>query len=238
VTGACDPNAKHVQPQGRGPQGFIAETDSLMRYFIEFQNTGNDTAFYVVLRDTISQHLNVRSYQPQGESFPYTLRVEQDSILVFTFAHINVPDSNRNEPGSHGYVGCSLTHKGSLAPGSATRNRAAIYFDFNAPIFTNEVVNTIQAKPNGLHPVRTEAPALTVVPNPLRDRADLRLALPDGILYENLSVGIADVSGRVVLTLPLVHGQASLVRGSLAAGLCIATVRGAAFVAAAKVVVE
>ncbi|MEM7367814.1 MAG: PKD domain-containing protein [Bacteroidota bacterium] len=143
VLGPYDPNDKQVRPAGFGEEGFIQAHENEMRYTIRFQNVGNFPAQYVVIRDTVHPNLDLRTYRPKTHSHVYSLNVEEDSILVFTFANINLPDSASDPTGSQGMVSFSLEHNGTLSLGDQITNSAAIYFDFNEPIITNEVLNTI-----------------------------------------------------------------------------------------------
>src|SRR5215207_7104874 len=52
VTGSFDPNDISVSPLGFDTEGYITN-DELLKYSIRFQNTGNDTAFTVVVVDTL-----------------------------------------------------------------------------------------------------------------------------------------------------------------------------------------
>jgi PKD repeat protein len=142
TVGSFDPNDKQVRPAGEGALGFVPLETQALTYTVRFQNTGTDTAFFVVIRDTIDPHLDIFSYQREMESHPYHLQILEDSILVFTFNHINLPDSARDLAGSQGFVQFTLQAENNLLSGTQIRNRAAIYFDFNEPIITNEVLNT------------------------------------------------------------------------------------------------
>ena len=57
VTGSFDPNSKEVYPRGDVHPDFIAGGEEL-EYIINFQNTGTDTAFTVILIDTLSNNLS------------------------------------------------------------------------------------------------------------------------------------------------------------------------------------
>lgn len=151
VRGSYDPNDKRVSPEGIGSPGLIEQHENRLNYNIRFQNTGNDTAFFVVVRDTIDvQHLDIFSFERLTESHPYQLRIEDDSVLVFLFDHINLPDSATDNPGSQGFISFMMHHQDTLDIGSQIRNKVAIYFDFNPPIITNTVLNTIFAYPEVL----------------------------------------------------------------------------------------
>jgi uncharacterized repeat protein (TIGR01451 family) len=141
VTGSFDPNDKSVFPQGSITPSFISK-GTYLDYTIRFQNTGNDTAFTVVIRDTISNNLDPASIQLISASHSYTTAIEKGNIFEWRFNNILLPDSNRNEIKSHGFIRYQIKPKNILIPGDQIKNRAAIYFDFNAPVITNET-NTI-----------------------------------------------------------------------------------------------
>ncbi|MEL7531981.1 MAG: PKD domain-containing protein [Bacteroidota bacterium] len=147
VVGPFDPNDKLVSPKGVGPAGYISTDDSVLTYTVRFQNVGNAPAQLVVIRDTVDSDLDALGYQALGYSFPYQLQIEDDSILIFSFPGINLPDSTSDPVGSQGFVQFSLPHRGTLPPFTEIRNHAAIYFDFNAPIITNTVLNTLYPFP-------------------------------------------------------------------------------------------
>lgn len=140
--GSFDPNQKTPEPLGVGIDGFINATQRL-DYTIQFQNTGTDTAFTVVLRDTLPQHLDITSIRLTGASHEYTFQIEDSNILVWTFANILLPDSNINEPLSHGFAAFTINQKQGNTPGTVIQNRAGIYFDFNEPVITNYTLNTV-----------------------------------------------------------------------------------------------
>ena len=144
---AYDPNDKAVEPKGIRAPGYVKANDEFMDYRVRFQNTGTDTAYFVVIRDTLDDDLDYRTIQPTGASHDYTLAVEDDNVLVFTFANIYLPDSGANYAASQGFVSFRIKQKPGLSAGTELRNSAAIYFDFNAPVITNEVLNTIYTQP-------------------------------------------------------------------------------------------
>lgn len=146
IIGAYDPNDKQVQPTGFGASGYTLPYTQL-QYQIRFQNTGNDTAFRIVIIDTLAPVLDIQSLQFGNSSHPYQLEVEdaEPFVLKFVFDNILLPDSNVNEAASHGFIKFSITHQEYSFPplGAVIENFADIYFDFNPPIRTNTTVNTI-----------------------------------------------------------------------------------------------
>jgi hypothetical protein len=140
--GSFDPNDKTGYPKGVGPEGFI-EPNTRLDYLIRFQNTGTDTAFNIVVRDTLQATLDIRTIDLGAKSHDYQVSIEGDSILIFTFANIMLPDSNINELGSHGFFKFSINHKAGLPLGTVLENTAHIYFDFNEVVVTNTTKHTL-----------------------------------------------------------------------------------------------
>lgn len=138
ITGAYDPNDKQVFSEGESVDGTASVDDTLLHYLIRFQNTGTDTAFTVVIRDTLDQDLDVTSFRYLASSHNVAIEFHEERIVHFVFNNILLPDSNVNEPASHGFVEYTLKvdHPEQL---EEITNLAAIYFDFNPPIFTNTV---------------------------------------------------------------------------------------------------
>lgn len=165
VTGSYDPNNKQVSPGTDEFGGEIKTTDSLLYYRIQFQNLGNDTAFTVVVRDTLDENLDIAGFQPGFSSHPYQLRLEGRNILVFHFENIHLPDSASYPEASQGFVTFYIRLKPGLAPGTVIKNSAAIFFDFNPPVITHPVVSVI-ANPNAVGSVRPVQWNATLFPNP------------------------------------------------------------------------
>lgn len=167
---AYDPNDKQAFPIGYGEAHFI-KPNTPLEYRIRFQNTGTDTAFNVVIRDTLSAFLDLTSVQPAAASHPYRWVLSDANVLSFYFDHIMLPDSNTNEVASHGFVNFRISQQEGTLLGSQIRNNAAIYFDFNEPVITNttwhEVAeNFITVSNQENLPVQLGKINLTAYPNP------------------------------------------------------------------------
>ena len=140
--GSFDPNDKHAFPSGVGEDNFIRPNIPI-KYKIRFQNTGTDTAFNVVIKDTISQDLDLVTFRVGVSSHPFTYRID-GQLVEFRFNDILLPDSATNEPASHGFITFYLDQVKDLPDGSLIENRAGIYFDFNEPIITNYASHQVQ----------------------------------------------------------------------------------------------
>lgn len=142
IVGAYDPNDKEGLPLGYKTQRFINQNQAI-DYRIRFQNTGNDTAFTVVLRDTLSDFLDISSLKVGASSHKYTWSIEGKNVLVFRFDNIKLVDSFRNAAASQGFASFKINQKKDVALGSKINNLADIYFDYNAPIRTNKTLHTV-----------------------------------------------------------------------------------------------
>ncbi|MEZ4888788.1 MAG: hypothetical protein R3E32_28940 [Chitinophagales bacterium] len=142
IIGSFDPNDIQVSPTGVTEKHFIEESTKLT-YKIRFQNTGNDTAFRVMVVDTLPRELEGATLNLGSSSHDYTFDILFGNLLVWTFNDILLPDSTTNEAESHGFVQFSISPKAGLEMGTKIENKADIYFDFNAPVATNQVFNTV-----------------------------------------------------------------------------------------------
>lgn len=197
VTGSFDPNDKQAFPEGAGEE-HIVRPGTPLDYTIRFQNTGTDTAFLVVLRDTLSIHLDPGSVRVQGASHPYDLILLNDNILQFTFKNILLPDSATNLEGSQGAVKFSVYPKPNLPNGTVVDNAAAIYFDFNEPVITN----TVRRKYDVELLLAADAAAcnncldVKIYPNPFAEGTTLELPedAPEGVYHFEMY----DQAGRLL----------------------------------------
>ncbi|HVD98081.1 MAG TPA: T9SS type A sorting domain-containing protein [Cytophagaceae bacterium] len=143
VIGSYDPNEIAVAPQGATDEGYINPADSVLHYIIHFQNTGTAPAYKVVLTDTLSQYLDPHSIADVSSS-SNVLVEEYNGTLRFTFNNINLPDSISDAENSIGFVTFSIKVKKSTPLGVSILNKANVYFDFNSPVTTNTVKNTLK----------------------------------------------------------------------------------------------
>ena len=142
VEGSYDPNDKRGYPIGISDQHLI-QANLQLQYVIRFQNTGTDTAFTVVIRDTLDTNLNIFTISPGVSSHDYTFRKYGPRVLEWTFENILLPDSTTNEPGSNGFITFTVDQAPNLIEGTLITNNADIYFDYNTPIITNETEHVI-----------------------------------------------------------------------------------------------
>lgn len=193
VVASFDPNIKNVQPQGTGNEGFIPDTTNELTYTIHFQNTGTADAINISVLDSLEAHVIPSSLRILDASHAMSPQWVSSNVVKFKFNNIHLPDSNTNEPASHGFVTFKINMEQGLAPGTEVKNRAYIYFDNNPAVMTNYALNTIEFGST----TRIESFSknrLTVYPNPT-----------NGIVYfstDNIvqKLQVLDLDGRILFS--------------------------------------
>lgn len=186
VTGAFDPNDKSVSFEILSSAE--AASGKFLDYTIRFQNTGTAPAQDVVVMDTLSSNLAIESFEMLVASHDFSLELLNGHILKWTFANIMLPDSNANEPASHGYIRYRIRPAQALTLGTLIENSASIYFDFNAPIKTNTATTLIA---DILSVENEKQGTLILAPNPASDKLMISFKhateMPTSISIENIA---------------------------------------------------
>jgi uncharacterized repeat protein (TIGR01451 family) len=199
VTGSYDPNDKRGFPLGITENHHIMPNQDI-EYLIRFQNTGTDTAFTVIITDTLDTDLDIFSVISGVSSHNYKFRMHGPRVLEWRFYNILLPDSNVNEPASNGFVTFKVKQHKNLANGTLITNTANIYFDFNAPIITNTSLHTVDDGVRTVvsrvetRDVRQKTKSLKVYPNP----ATNQLTVSSAQLAKGAGVEIYNAMGVLV----------------------------------------
>jgi uncharacterized repeat protein (TIGR01451 family) len=221
--GSYDPNDKQGYPLGITDGHYIAPGQPV-EYQIRFQNTGTDTAFSVIIRDTISAKMDITTFTPGASGHHYDYRITGDRVVEFIFPEIMLPDSNVNEPASHGFVRFSVKPDANLPEGATVENRAGIYFDFNDPVMTNTTVHTYKT-PGTFSRVETPGQVLSDVevwPQPVSETAWVRMSGAD---ITDGQLDIYDMQGKKVLSAPFTGTSCKLNTGMLSTGIYLLKIR-------------
>lgn len=216
VVGSYDPNDKQDHCAGQ-----LSPSDSNLVYRIRFQNTGTDTAFTVVIRDTLDPSVyELNSLLVLESSHAASFTWEGENVFVATFENIYLPDSNVNEPASNGHLLFRIRRKAHLDCGDVLRNSAAIYFDYNAPVITNTMLTEVYC-PTAIRPLAA-SPLLRLWPNPSTQWAYLQLS-PEAL---GRQYRLSDALGRVWLQGQVQTELLELPTSDLPAGYYYWTIEG------------
>ncbi len=137
-----DPNDLQVRPDRIGEENLTLRTEALT-YQVRFQNTGNDTAFYVRIDDVLHKDIDRRSLMLIDASHKGRMILCSNDTLCYIMDTIQLVDDKTNYEASQGYVVFTAKTKFDITEGTVVPNQAHIFFDANAPVITNAVKNTI-----------------------------------------------------------------------------------------------
>lgn len=224
VTGSYDPNDKKGYPYGFEAEHFILPNHQI-QFMIRFQNTGTDTAFNIVIRDTLDIDFDIFTVCSGVSSHNYSFKMYGPRVLEWTFSNIMLPDSTTSEPDSHGFVTFRVNQMPDLLDGIVLNNDADIYFDFNDPIITNETWHTVNRhifSPLGYEEIAFGSRKITVYPNPASDEFEVSIDEE----YTNLPYILYDLSGKISCSGKLSSNANKIDVSKLNAGFYILRIEG------------
>lgn len=188
IVGSYDPNDIRVM---EGDEIFIEDADEYLHYIIRFQNTGTAPAINVMVETVLDEKLDWTTMQLESLSHEGRVEINNFSNVNFIFNDINLPDSNSNEPNSHGFIAYKIKPKSDVVLGDIFNASADIFFDFNPAIVTNtastEIVANLSVDEFSLNP-------FLVYPNP----AEKELVIKGEVPIK--SMRIFDINGRSLIS--------------------------------------
>jgi hypothetical protein len=194
IIGAFDPNYKSANPEGIGPQHFI-ENNTPINYYVEFQNTGTDTAFNIKIFDDLDNDLDINTLVVKKASHPMHYKIVNRQ-LQFYFDHILLVDSNKDYQKSIGFLTYSIMPR-KCVDGTVINNKADIYFDFNEPVATNTTFHTI-GRPGCLFD-NENLNDFNFFPNPVSDQS--MMITVNMATDEKYDIILSDIAGKEIYKL-------------------------------------
>jgi uncharacterized repeat protein (TIGR01451 family) len=229
-----DPNDKTFMGPDTVKIDQIGELDELT-YLIRFENTGTASAINVVISDELDDEFIVpSSIRIIDASHDVVLEMQEDNVANFIFKDIYLPF----EPGyNRGYVLFSVeSETGNISVNNRLDNQAAIYFDFNYPIITNEasiwvVEEVINSSRSGV----TDKGEIKIFPNPSAGSFVIESELGHNPIE---TIEWIDVNGRVQRVDRVDAQSLRLSETGLEAGIYSLRITTAKFVQIQKVVIQ
>ncbi len=221
ITGSWDPNNKMAYLTNyitNSKYQMVSSVNSNQRieYVINFQNKGNAPAYNIVVQDTFSTDLDMESYEFMGASHPVTVN-RNNNAVSYSFENINLPAEMDDEPNSHGFVIFSINSKAGLPAGHIISDAAAIYFDFNQPVITDDAT-VVMIDLTGIKNEPATAATVTLSPNPMNDHVRITLSGTD---TEGFTLQVISIDGRLVMQENSLSNTLNLSRNQLSAGMYI-----------------
>ncbi len=207
---------KRGHPKGYDVSNFISpQTD--LEFLIRFVNSGTDTVQQVIVRDTLAAELDPGTVFPGAASHPYDFQVYGNGIVQFTIPNANLlPDGSS---ASEGFVSFRVSQAPDLPCGAEVLNTAAVYFDYNAPAFTNETFHTVCQRDSFLvvdtKDILIPGATVKVYPNPFLESAQFEIT---GIQASSYRLEVYDIQGRLQFNQFFVHPTFRLFRHQIPSG--------------------
>ena len=187
VVGSYDPNdITCLQGDTVSP----SEIGNFLHYIINFENTGTYYAENVVVQDIIdTTQYDISSLQILNASHNMDARIN-GNVVEFVFQNINLAAVAGNPPvGGHGNVLFKIKSKSNLVTGDQVIKKASIFFDYNAPIITNDAETTYTSLNNGEF---NQDASLSFFPNPTSSVLNIT---SDNTIE---SIELYDIQGRIL----------------------------------------
>ena len=188
VVGAYDPNLiTCLEGNVLKPK----EIGKTLHYTIEFENTGNYPAENIVVVEEIDPtKYDINSIQILNTSHSMKLRIVGKKVEYY-FENIDLGEHK------HGNILLKLQGLKNLNEGDTVSKQANIYFDYNAPVQTNDEATVYRDLKASIAEL-TEDSSINVYPNPGKGNVFIEAA------KKIKSLEVYDVNGRVIQS-KLIH---------------------------------
>jgi hypothetical protein len=214
----------------RGYQDSIIAANTSITYRFLFRNIGTDTVARIVIRDTLSTHLDLSSIEIGASSHPFDLEVYHTGVIKITFNDIKLPnESTPMDPNAFGFIELKIAQQPDNPIGTVIENQAYVIFDYYAPVQTNTTRHIIEAASldalitevlpmdliNGL-PDWVPDYSIKAYPNPMTDY--LILEVEGWTTNRPLELSVYNTSGQLVKRDVFNDNQYILPRANLSVG--------------------
>lgn len=186
LVNSLDPNDKTCL---EGEMITPEQVGKYIHYLIRFENTGSANAVNVVVKDVIdTTKYDLSSLIPLHASHDFYTRIKNENEVEFIFENIELPFDDAN---NDGYVLFKIKTLPTLNIGDSFSNIAIIYFDYNAPIVTNNETTIVQ---EDLSTSDFKLMNVKVYPNPTTDY--FKIDNPSGLDIK--AIELYHISGKKI----------------------------------------
>jgi hypothetical protein len=183
VVGSYDPNQVTCIEGAILPPSEIGKN---LHYAIDFENTGNFPAEFIVVKIDV----NPADYDLSSLQLEYASHAVETKIIgnrvEFFFKNINLAG-----PGGHGHILLRIKSNNTLLAGDSVTKNASIFFDYNAPILTNDATTVYNVLKNNQFEIDN---SIAIAPNPTTGK--IKINCNNTIKM----IEVYDVQGRILET--------------------------------------
>lgn len=219
VVGSFDPNNIICMEGEKEP---VENIGKYLNYVINFENTGNAAAeFVVVSQELDAAKFDVSSFELLGSSHAVDVTRIGNNV-VYRFEDINLGAA------AQGNVQFRIKTLASLAEGDQVMNKANIVFDYNYALITNDAVTTFETILGSETFIKDKS--ITIYPNPSKDIVNI-------ITKEDIQgIEVYDIQGRLLQTLQIKTSSAQIDLSGRQSGIYLIKVATAKGVMVQKVI--
>lgn len=136
-------------------------------YLIRFQNPRADTAYHVVVRDTLDPRLDAATLTVLAASHPYHMVKEANQVVRWYFEDIRLSPTTPGSSGAGGFILFSVRLRPFVAPGQTITNHSCVTFNHQTTRCTNQAIVWVESAASSLTPQTDDANSgWLVVPSP------------------------------------------------------------------------
>ena len=215
-TNTPTPNTVTGHPKGYGPQ-FEITSHTDLTYLIYFKNVTPTTLTSLVIRDSLSENLDIISVQPGASSHPYDFSLTEQNIVLFSFDNVSIP------PNGEGFVKFRVSQKPNNPVATQIINSAEIIMGQTA-IATNSTLHTVGGDDERLfvmvdvnNPIN-ENIKLDVFPNPFLTEVTIQVK---DYPSTDLRLRLYGINGSVLIDQSTTTGIFQLSRSSISKGVYV-----------------
>ena len=210
------------------PKGYRGDTIAAnvdIEYHVRFQNTTNDTLFWVAVRDSLPlEHLNIATIEPGASSHPYRFQAYDNGVVKFVFESIVLPPASINPDASKGFIQFKISQQPDLESLTEIFNKALLYVGYDeVPVESvqkrhvvgGETIENFVEIITDDREVPIPGVSVKVYPNPMGGQSTI---VVEGMTFDQLDLKLYDAAGRLVRQEQSVSNQITLNKGNLKTG--------------------
>ena len=238
-----------ILPSGVSAMHWV-ETGTILEYSISFQNTNPETISELYILDTISEYLDLSTFESATSSHNYSVTLLEDRTIRWDFANINLPSSDTNLLGSNGFVKFKINVLEDAQEQTTIFNKADIFLDNSqlanqtSTVFVSICNNCIDnnfTSTNALKPV--ELNQLNIYPNPNKGRFIIDLEQTgfnaNFSIFSKPLLKIYNVTGQLILEQQIdYNGTQNLIDIDLNSGIYILSIESDKEIKTTKLIIQ
>ncbi|MCB9285553.1 MAG: T9SS type A sorting domain-containing protein [Lewinellaceae bacterium] len=209
------------------PKGYLGDTIAAnvdIEYHVRFQNTTNDTLFWVAVRDSLPlEHLNIATIQPGASSHPYRFQAYDNGVVKFVFESIVLPPASVNPDASKGFIQFKISQQPDLPKNTEIFNKALLFVGYDeVPVESVQKRHVIGGANLEDFVIITDdrevlipGVSVKVYPNPMDGQSTI---VVEGMTFSQLDLKLYDAAGRLVRQERSTGNQITLNKGNLKTG--------------------